>query len=833
MVADGPRRAGAAVTMPVRPASLPVMFALALLLGTVEPVVSQTRIGRARSLQGRVIDAVLGTPVMAAKIVMTPATALESRRQGDEGAPWRVETDSTGWYLLRDVPPGLYRMRVSRIGYEAANLEVRVGSLVATKVSVALRIEAIQLEPIEVTARGATELRDGVGRRVPTGRSSSARLRQARFLTSDTRLVTPQDLAESVTLGEIDVFRALQRLPGVSARDDFSAELWVRGAAWGETRVYLDGLPLFNPLHGFGLLSGLTSRGVGSVVLHPGVHPVALPEGGSAVVDLTTRSGTGTHGIEGGLDLSLASAQAWGAGSIGEEESGWFVAARRSYADFLVPRLGGGDTAFPFAFADVQGRLDLDLGSGATLDATALWENDDLRGEIPDVLQRTAAGWGNVLAAVGLSLPAGSYLVHGSVGATRYHARVRAIPGAYEGRFNAPSADPADHGMAYQTAGVAISPGAEGGDTLWSAGLDLAHQGSRYAGPEPWPYSIRPPDLAAARWDLGLTRVGVWGHRRWSLGPLSVDAGLRVNGGQRTRGGIVELLPALSTRWVVGERVTLFAAIGRSVQYAQSPAEVGPRVQRGLASGRLWILAGPATAPLTVRTGTVGGEAWLGSGWLASATAYLRRSDGLLLPDPTPGPLIQRPPLVEGWAGARGMELSLRRLGGRVTGWASYSLGRARAHALGRTFPAPTDRARVFDATTRVHLGSAWGVGLAYVHASGAPFARAADPCDFGHCAPGVVLDAPFLRRSPPYASLDLQATWDHRFDGWSLGVFLQGRNLLDHDNAVTYERSDLACGGGLYVSGGLCPDGRAPHWEDRFQAGIPTLPLLGLRVRF
>lgn len=176
--------------------------------------------------------------------------------------------------------------------------------------------------------------------------------------------------------------------------------------------------------------------------------------------------------------------------------------------------------------------------------------------------------------------------------------------------------------------------------------------------------------------EAALTRLGLWGERRWSVG----ETGL-----------------------------------GRYVQYAQSPAPVGPRIERALdETGRLWVLSDERSAPLQARIATLGGEVWLGSDWIFSGTGYIRRTDGILLPDATEGLLVQRSPLVKGAVTASGLDVSLRRLAGRLTGSVGYSLGHARAEALGVEFPAPTDRRHVVDLTTWVRISRGVSAGAAY-----------------------------------------------------------------------------------------------------------------------
>ena len=126
----------------------------------------------------------------------------------------------------------------------------------------------------------------------PAARVRAERERQDRFLTSDTRGLTRADVQEAVTLGEADLFRALQRVPGVGTRDEYTAELRVRGGSWDQTAVYFDGVPLFNPLHGTGLLSAVTTDAVGAAFLHAGVQPAELRSAGAGVVT-ATRAGWG------------------------------------------------------------------------------------------------------------------------------------------------------------------------------------------------------------------------------------------------------------------------------------------------------------------------------------------------------------------------------------------------------------------------------------------------------------------------------------------------------------------------------------------------------------
>lgn len=803
-----------------------LLIALFALVGVVAPAGAQE--GGRTPLTGVVMDATDGAPLADAQVTLmrtSPRPVVDSIVQ-------RIVTDARGTYRFERVRPGRYLVRVERLGYRTVTLRVGGSNRGWPELSVGLQIEPISLQPVTVVGRGEVEVADRAGRVSTMGRISAVRLRQQEDLVSDARLISPADLRESASLGEQDVFRTIQRLPGVATRDDYSAELWTRGASWGETRVYLDGLPLFNPLHGFGLLSGMSYHGVATATFHPGARPVDLPEGSAGRLDLRSRSGTGTDGLDAGVELSLAGIHGWGRDALQDGRGGWMLATRRSYADLVAARVASNDQdRFPYLFRDALTRLDVDLGEDRRLAVTGLWEADALQDEIADVIHGAKASWGNRAAGASLTLPLGGFLAEQRVGASLYHADVEAIPSRFDDQFSAPTEPPADHRVAYLILAGSLS---SAGDQGVRFGYDLVHQSASYQGPEPWPYSRRPPDLLEVTDESALTRVGAWVEWRGRILPsLQVEGGLRLDAGSEVAGTGVQAQPTAFARLELSPSLSLSAGAGRYLQYAQSPASVGPRFERSLEAGRLWILAGRDREPLVANVVTLGAEAWLGPGWLLSMTGYARGSHGVILPDPTPGLIVQRSPLVTGRTEARGLDLVLRRLSGRITGSLAYSLARTRAHASGIDFPAPTDRTQVLDLTARVQLSEGVGLATAYTLATGAPFTRTLDRCVGETCRAAAFLDTPFGRRSPDYASLDLVLDWNHRFSGWSLGAFLQARNILGHDNAVTYEGTAERCRSGLQASQGTCADGSTLLEEDTFTPGIPTIPLIGLRISF
>jgi hypothetical protein len=377
----------------------------------------------AGTVSGTILDAATGEPLADALVVLEPAPGgLVPTGDRRWATHLSMRTNERGAYGFAGLSPGEYRLTVRLLGFRPASIDVDLRRAPSLQLSVGLALEPIRLEREIVSAPATPAFASA--RRAGDARLDVVHYRQDRFLESDARVVTEDDLAEAVTLGEADLFRALHRLPGVTTRDDFTSALWTRGAPWSHTRVYYDGLPLFNPVHAAGVLSGVNPDALGGAFFHPGVRSAALGEGAAAVLDLTSRRWTGPR-FGGAAGLSVASARLALGGPLAGGAGGWTFAARRSHIDLLSQIVADSAGRIPYAFLDLAGRVDAPLPGGARLEASTLWERDDVWGTVPDLLSNNRGRWGNVLGQVTVSMTHGS--VHGrhSVGVSRFGASVQ------------------------------------------------------------------------------------------------------------------------------------------------------------------------------------------------------------------------------------------------------------------------------------------------------------------------------------------------------------------------------------------------------------------------
>ncbi len=861
-----PRRAGPGWATPrLALAALAVVLvgAFAAALPGPAGLAAQTVERDAGSLRmwGRVVDDANGSALAGVTVVLEPevlgAFPGAAAGSGFTAAARTTRTDSAGGYRFDGLAAGPYRLYATRYGYRPFAITVELGRSNAA-VSVGLEAQPIAIEAVHSRAQGAGPYvaADPFGpeTELERVRLMIADLRRRRFLSTDVHELTHADVVEGITLGEPDLFRALQRLPGVTTRSDYTAALWTRGAPWSETRVFFDGIPLFNPLHALGMISGISSTTVGTVWFHPGVRSAGIGEGAAGVVDLRSRPATGTGKLNLQADASLATAGVSLDQRAFDGRAGWMLSGRHSYLDWLADlarRAAGSETPFPYHFSEVAGRVDARLGGGHAVEASWLWEGDRLNGAATPA-DPLRADWGNALGRVTWSGDLGPYTVQHTAGASRHHGQVRLDPVAEysdsEDNFRSEEAlRRSETGVDYVVLRGALWPESGTRGPTWTVGYELGRYGVRYRGPIPLgvpradALSVAPSDENLHRgeagidglwtaWRSSLPILALWGERTWRpTDRLTLRGGLRAEaGGEVREASPIRLAPRLVLRYDPLPEVSLSAGLARVFQYAQTVAPGGVQLA-SLVSTDAWLLAGEGVPALRADIVTAGLEAWLAPDRMASINAFARRGRGEVIPNPEPGSMVARSPfLVIAGNDAVGLEASVRQLAGPVTGSLSYSLTRSRVRARGLEFPSGADRTHVLNATAMVRPLESVRVGAAFTAATGVPFTRSISEADVCETEPGCDPESlpwagpPNANRGPTHASLDLLVDWALRVGEIRLGVYGQLRNALGRENATVY------AGTGCMVVGCSIDDVR-----NTYEQGVPRLPVLGVRVQY
>ena len=136
-------------------------------------------------------------------------------------------------------------------------------------------------------------------------------------------------------LGEPDVLKTLQLLPGIQAGNEGSNGLIVRGGSPDQNLILLDGVPVYNASHAFGLFSIFNADAVNNIEVLKSGFPASYGGRLSSVIDVHMKEGDkyNIHG-EGGLGLVFSKLTL--EGPIKRGRSSFLVSARRTYADLFI-----------------------------------------------------------------------------------------------------------------------------------------------------------------------------------------------------------------------------------------------------------------------------------------------------------------------------------------------------------------------------------------------------------------------------------------------------------------------------------------------------------------
>lgn len=144
-----------------------------------------------------------------------------------------------------------------------------------------------------------------------------------------------QILSVPVFLGEPDVLKSIQKLPGVQSGAEGSAGIFVRGGDYDQNYITLDGSAIYNAEHMRGYVSAINPDIVQSINFYRGAFPARYGSRLSSVIDVGIKDGdvNNYHGL---LSIGMLSARAQAEGPIWKGQTSFNVAARLSYFNLIA-----------------------------------------------------------------------------------------------------------------------------------------------------------------------------------------------------------------------------------------------------------------------------------------------------------------------------------------------------------------------------------------------------------------------------------------------------------------------------------------------------------------
>ncbi|MEO1259040.1 MAG: TonB-dependent receptor [Bacteroidota bacterium] len=225
-----------------------------------------------------------------------------------------------GFYSI-SIPPAVYEVEFSYIGF--ANWTETIDLTQNVKLDVELNENAEDL--VEVVVSAESENRNVSDREMSVNRLDVATIKKMPTL-----------------LGEVEVLRSIQLLPGVSSVGEGASGFNVRGGSVDQNLVLLDEAPVYNSSHLFGFFSVFNPDAVKDVKLYKGGIPSRYGGRLSSILDVRMKEGNNKKfAMKGGVGLifSRLSLEA----PIIKDKASFVFAARRSYIDVLARPFLSGD----------------------------------------------------------------------------------------------------------------------------------------------------------------------------------------------------------------------------------------------------------------------------------------------------------------------------------------------------------------------------------------------------------------------------------------------------------------------------------------------------------
>ena len=154
-------------------------------------------------------------------------------------------------------------------------------------------------------------------------------------------------------LGETDVIRTLQMLPGVQTGTEGTAGFYVRGGNGDENLILLDGTPVYKIDHMFGFFSVFTPEALKKVTFYKSSYPARYNGRLSSVVDVRTKDGD-MRNFHGSASLGLLTSRMQIEGPIVKDRTSFNFSGRTTYMKWLASPLMNDDERFGYQFYDLN-----------------------------------------------------------------------------------------------------------------------------------------------------------------------------------------------------------------------------------------------------------------------------------------------------------------------------------------------------------------------------------------------------------------------------------------------------------------------------------------------
>jgi len=733
------------------------------------------------TFHGKVIDGKDGSPLHGAVISIEKLNVA-------------ANTDKNGDFHLQ-APVGEYKVRLSYMGYDDIIQKIKLIS--NGTLNFKLFEKAIKLPEVVIYSE-----------RVESNVTGT----QMSFVKLDLKAI--KELP--VSLGGNDIIKSITLMPGVQTIGEFGTGYNVRGGSADQNLILIEDVPLFNSAHLFGLISVVNSDGVSDVTLLKAGISAKYGERASSVLDIRMgASNPDKTKVTGGIGLINSSLYI--ETPIVKKKINLLLGTRSSYSNWLLHSIPDIDLMNSSAhFYDADALLSFNVNYKNKINLFGYFSNDRF-----GFAKSTNYQYSNLLASLSwehsfndnlffnLSIGSSNYRYQVSESDTsrsweayrinsalhyknfkwnftwipgKNHALdfgINAVlyniqPGILNGLFNETTIKPiqmqpekAIENAVYLSDNIIISP---------KFALDLGVRYTLYS-------------------DLGPNKVFVY-QPDMSRTPQSIIDSLTY-GNNKTICWYSGLEPRLSLRFTISANSSVKMSYNRIHQYINLVSNTAV-----MSPTDVWKLSSPNLKPLTCDHVALGYFRNFKNNTIETSVEfyYKKLTNGI---DYKNGAQIILNPyletaLVNVNGNNYGVELSVKKNAGRLTGWASYTFSRSLEKTNGifddekinnnQPFPSNFDRPNNMILNTNYHISKRWRFGCTFTYSTGRPVTL--PELEFTHQGYQLLYYSDRNKyRLPDYNRLDVSITLDESLKikkkwkgSWTFSII----NLYGRENAYS-----------------------------------------------
>ena len=608
---------------------------------------------------------------------------------------------------------------------------------------------------------------------------------------------TPIKMAQLPSIGERDVMRSFQLMPGVSASNESSSGLYVRGGTPDQNLVLYDGFTVYHVDHLYGFFSAFNSNALKDIQLYKGGFESRFGGRISSVTEITSKEGNQKRANI-GADVSLLSTNVFAEVPIGDKFSS-FIAYRKSYQGEIynmifkkfnksttstAPDVGTGpgrkfsqNNEVTSYFYDLNGKFTYkptqkDVISLSIFNGTDKLDNS-FTSNIPSFGQNNA----------NFSMNSVDLTKYGNIGSSLKWSRkwtsklygntIFSYSNYYNNRENSSERTLINPNAISSTSNSGVFENNDLKDYSFKSDyqVDLSDLTQINFGAFATHYDIKYSYAQSDTADIlnrdGNTLLGgVYLQSKTKLlkDKLQILPGVRADYFETTHRYYFE--PRFSLTYNLTDKIILKGATGKYYQFAN-------RVTReDIMSGskEFWILSDGNSVPISSAIHLIAGISYETDNYTFSAEGYYKKIDNLteysLRINVSPMGVNYNENFFNGYGYSRGIELLAQKNSGNLNGWISYTLGEAKNHFdvySDTYYPANQDVKHEFK-IVGLYKYRRWDFAANWIFATGRPYTAPSGAYTVtlldGSTQDFFTVTAKNSVRLPDYHRFDISATY-------------------------------------------------------------------------